>query len=111
MEDSKIDKKIDEAADAAKRLVAKVNDSRAAAGELADTALEITQTRLAEAGKKTEHRLTENISKAAHRVQETVTKLANRAEEWADQATARTDAAVRSQQRTLRKRTRRSKAP
>lgn len=104
MEDSKLDKKIDEAADTAKRLVAKVNDSRLAAGELADTAIEVTQAAIAEASKKGEHRLTENISKAAHRVQETVTKLANRAEEWADKATARADAAAR-------KRARRSKAP
>jgi len=92
-------------------LVAKVNDSRLAAGELADAAIEITQTAIVEASKKGEHRLTENISKAAHRVQETVTKLANRAAEWADKATARTDAAARSQQHALRKRIRRSKAP
>ena len=88
MESKNIDRKIDEAADAAKRVVAKVDETRQAAGELADAAITNAQSALTQASKKGEHRLSEAVSKAAHRMEETVTKLANRAEEWADEVTS-----------------------
>jgi hypothetical protein len=88
MNPTSIDKKIDEAADAAKRVVAKIEETRLAADELADAAIANAQTAITQASKKGEHRLTETVTKAAHRIEETVARIANRAEEWADRAAA-----------------------
>lgn len=103
MESRNLDKKIDDAAQAAKKVVAKVDETRRTAEELADAAVVEAQSALEQASKKGEHRLTEGLNRAAHRLQETVTKLANRAEEWADKTAARTESAARSSRRAVRK--------
>jgi len=98
MESKTVESRIDEAANAAKRAVAKLDETQQIAGELAGAAIATAQDALTQASKKGEHRLSEAVSKAAHRMEETVAKLANRAEEWADEITA-------SGKRASRKRT------
>jgi hypothetical protein len=73
MDTKDIDRKIDEAAEQAKKLAAKLQDTRDQAA-----------TKLVQTAHKGEHRLSETVERVAHRVQEAAHRVAHRAQETAN---------------------------